>query len=75
MGDEKLVISPDTRRKERIPPGQRTTEKWPVLHYGSLPDIDISKWIFKISGLVTNEKKLDFIKSFETISRNRWLLC
>ncbi len=60
MNDEKIIISPDTRRKERIPPGQKATEKWPVLHHGSIPDIDISKWKFTISGLVANEIKLDY---------------
>lgn len=60
MSDEKIIISPDTRRKERIPPGQKATEKWPVLHHGNIPDIDISKWKFAISGLVAGEIKLDY---------------
>jgi DMSO/TMAO reductase YedYZ molybdopterin-dependent catalytic subunit len=36
----------------RIPPGQHLTEKWPVLHYGSIPHIDLSKWTFGVTGLV-----------------------
>ena len=57
---EEVIKSPDTQRKERIPPGQRVTEKWPTLHYGKLPDIDISKWTFTISGLVEKERKLGY---------------
>ena len=36
----------------RVPPGQYVTEKWPVLHYGGVPRVDLSKWDFKVSGLV-----------------------
>ena len=36
----------------RLPPGQSLTLKWPVLHYGSVPDFDRSSWDFKISGEV-----------------------
>jgi len=45
MEDEKVIKSPDTERRERIPRGQTNTEKWPVLHYGEVPSIDISKWV------------------------------
>jgi DMSO/TMAO reductase YedYZ molybdopterin-dependent catalytic subunit len=60
VNDKKLIISPDTKRKERIPPGQKATDNWPVLHYGSIPDIDISKWTFTISGLVKQLKELSY---------------
>ena len=36
----------------RLPPGQSLTLKWPVLHYGSVPHFDRSRWDFKISGAV-----------------------
>ena len=36
----------------RIPPGQIQTTKWPVLHYGDVPDVDTSKWTFRVSGMV-----------------------
>lgn len=36
----------------RLPPGQVKTEKWPVLHYGSVPRVDLSSWDFRIDGLV-----------------------
>ena len=36
----------------RIPPGQVETTKWPVLHYGNVPQVDTTKWTFTVSGLV-----------------------
>ncbi|MGE5589870.1 MAG: sulfite oxidase-like oxidoreductase [Bacillota bacterium] len=36
----------------RVPPGQRVTPKWPVLHYGSVPEVDLSRWDFRVFGLV-----------------------
>ena len=37
------VVSPDTLRgepRDRTPPGQVLTAKWPVLHYGKVPKVD-----------------------------------
>jgi DMSO/TMAO reductase YedYZ molybdopterin-dependent catalytic subunit len=34
MEMEEIIRSPDTLRKERVPPGQHLTDRWPVLHYG-----------------------------------------
>ena len=39
---------------ERIPPGQYQTEKFPVLHYGSVPQTDLATWDFKVYGEVDN---------------------
>jgi DMSO/TMAO reductase YedYZ molybdopterin-dependent catalytic subunit len=36
----------------RLPPGQYLTEKWPVLHAGSVPDTDLATWDFRIWGEV-----------------------
>jgi DMSO/TMAO reductase YedYZ molybdopterin-dependent catalytic subunit len=42
--------------EERVPPGQRLTEGFPVLHHGEVPYYrDISKWDLKIFGLVEQE--------------------
>ncbi len=46
--------------RRRLPPGQRLTEGWPILHYGSVPRIDKSSWEFRIFGLVENEITLDW---------------
>jgi DMSO/TMAO reductase YedYZ molybdopterin-dependent catalytic subunit len=60
MADERLITSPDTQRKVRVPPGQHLTDKWPVLHYGSVPKIDSGKWTLKVSGLVEQPKTLSY---------------
>lgn len=37
----------------RVPPGQFLTEKFPVLHYGSVPIYEsLSRWDFRVFGLV-----------------------
>ena len=36
----------------RLPPGQYLTEKWPVLHAGSVPETDLATWDFKVFGEV-----------------------
>lgn len=59
MGEE-IIRSPDTLRENRVPPGQRLTDRWPVLHYGAVPKIDITKWTFTISGLVEQERALNY---------------
>jgi DMSO/TMAO reductase YedYZ molybdopterin-dependent catalytic subunit len=50
----------------RLPPGQSLTLKWPVLHYGSVPHFDESKWDFKISGEVAAPLKLSW-KEFRAL--------
>lgn len=40
------------RTEGRLPPGQSLTVKWPVLHYGRVPEFGPAKWDFKIAGLV-----------------------
>ena len=52
--DPDIIISPDTRREKRIPPGQSRTKKWPVLDAHGTPDIDLANWSFEIEGLVEN---------------------
>jgi DMSO/TMAO reductase YedYZ molybdopterin-dependent catalytic subunit len=55
----------DTKRREvekqmieagRLPPGQSATLKFPVLHYGPVPKVDLSTWTFRAFGLVEEEK-------------------
>lgn len=38
--------------KDRLPPGQVLTTKWPVLHYGLVPQVNLKTWRFEVSGLV-----------------------
>lgn len=55
-----IIISPDMDRAQRIPPGQTRTEKWPVLHYGDVPEYDLAKWDFRVTGLVEKPFQLDW---------------
>lgn len=45
---------------ERIPPGQFVTEKFPVLHAGSVPRFEPQKWDFRIYGAIENPLLLDY---------------
>ena len=36
----------------RLPPGQYLTDKWPVLHAGSVPYTDLATWDFRVWGQV-----------------------
>ena len=38
----------------RLPPGQYLTDKWPVLHAGTVPDTDLATWDFRVYGEVEN---------------------
>ena len=38
----------------RLPPGQYLTEKWPVLHAGSVPHVDLATWDVRVFGEVEN---------------------
>jgi DMSO/TMAO reductase YedYZ molybdopterin-dependent catalytic subunit len=47
-----VVVSPDTRRRERVPPGQSRTRKWPVLDASGPPSLDLAGWRLGLGGLV-----------------------
>jgi len=36
----------------RLPPGQYLTDKWPVLHAGTVPNTDLAEWDFRVFGEV-----------------------
>jgi DMSO/TMAO reductase YedYZ molybdopterin-dependent catalytic subunit len=42
--------------ENRLPPGQSLTLKFPVLHYGPVPQIDLDTWTLRAFGLVEEEK-------------------
>jgi len=44
----------------RLPPGQYLTEKWPVLHAGDVPEVDLATWDFKVWGEVEEPLTLTF---------------
>jgi len=44
----------------RLPPGQYLTEKWPVLHAGTVPQTDLATWDFKVFGEVEQPITLSY---------------
>jgi len=68
--DEAIIISPDTRRAKRLPPGQSRTKKFPVLDAFGTPKIDLENWRFTVSGLVENEMSWgpDDFRALESVS-------
>lgn len=45
---------------DRVPPGQRVTEKFPVLSKGATPDWDPESWTFEVTGAVETELTFDW---------------
>ncbi|MBI2912327.1 MAG: sulfite oxidase-like oxidoreductase [Chloroflexi bacterium] len=43
---------------ERLPPGQKVVEDWPVLTYAGTPRIELDKWRLRVFGAV--EKEVEF---------------
>ncbi len=46
----------EVRAGNRLPPGQSLTQKFPVLHYGTVPRANLATWDFRVFGLVEEEK-------------------
>ena len=63
-----LRLSEEQRR--RVPPGQYVTQKWPVLHYGSVPRTDLARWDFKVWGEVEQPFTLTW-NEFQALPRTQ----
>ena len=48
------------RQRAKVPPNQRVTSKFPVLHVGPVPQFDSRTWDFKVEGVVENPVRLSF---------------
>jgi DMSO/TMAO reductase YedYZ molybdopterin-dependent catalytic subunit len=68
--EDGIVVSPDTRRKNRIPPGQARTRKWPVLHWDHVPTVPLDKWQLEINGLVDSPLRFNW-DEFQKLPRVR----
>lgn len=44
----------------RIPPGQRLVKTWPVLHFGTVPKVDLATWDLRVFGLVEETLRLSY---------------
>jgi DMSO/TMAO reductase YedYZ molybdopterin-dependent catalytic subunit len=65
-----VIISPDTFRAERIPPGQSRTRKWPVLDASGPPRIDLTQWKLRIFGMGMNPVAWTW-EEFQALPRTR----
>jgi DMSO/TMAO reductase YedYZ molybdopterin-dependent catalytic subunit len=58
---QRLRRADERREREtgqgRLPPGQALTTKFPVLHVGSIPKIDLATWRLKVWGLVEEPRE------------------
>lgn len=55
---DQIKSAPD--QGERVPPGQFLSQKFPVLTYGSTPEVDLKQWKIRVFGLVEQEIELDW---------------
>jgi DMSO/TMAO reductase YedYZ molybdopterin-dependent catalytic subunit len=53
----------------RLPPGQYLTDKWPVLHAGTVPDTDLATWDLQVFGEVENPVTLSW-EEFDALPRS-----
>jgi DMSO/TMAO reductase YedYZ molybdopterin-dependent catalytic subunit len=56
------IVARATPSEERLPPGQKLTDGFPVLDLGVQPEILLSKWKLKIDGLVEKPATLDWVQ-------------
>ena len=45
-------------KANEVPPGQFITDKWPVLTFGTTPQVQLKNWQFLVFGLVEDEVEL-----------------
>lgn len=46
--------------RDRVPPGQRVTRGWPVLHVGGVPRFDATTWRLEVTGQVERGVSLSY---------------
>ena len=63
-----VIVSPDTRRAQRVPPGQSRTRKWPVLDASGAPDVAIEGWKFSLTGKVGHPVEWNW-EEFQKLAR------
>ncbi len=65
-GSRRVTTSFSARHAERVggpdrlPPGQRLTEQWPVLTYGATPRVELRDWRLRVWGEVEREAEWDW---------------
>lgn len=57
LSKKQTVVGVNSFGKPKLPPGQYSTEKFPVLTYGEMPVISLRDWRFRVWGLVEEERE------------------
>jgi DMSO/TMAO reductase YedYZ molybdopterin-dependent catalytic subunit len=70
--DLPIIVSPDTLRENRLPPGQSRTVKWPVLDAGGPPRLSTLQWSLSVLGLVKQPKQWTW-NEFQALPRTKVL--
>lgn len=65
-----VIVSPDSRKENRLPPGQTRTRKWPVLDAFGAPPIDLDAWRLDVTGQVQRPISLS-LEEFRRLPRIR----
>ncbi|RCS52791.1 sulfite oxidase-like oxidoreductase [Bremerella cremea] len=68
IDDQEVIVSRDTFRDNRIPPGQSRTKKWPVLHATTVPEVTLETWSLRVFGLVERELHFNW-EQFQALPR------
>ena len=63
-----VIVSPDTRRVQRVPPGQSRTLKGPVLDSSGAPPVAVERWKFRIGGKVAKPAEWNW-EEFQKLPR------
>lgn len=59
-GTAPLPSAPSPQSPERLPPGQKLVQNWPVLDLGVRPEVPLAEWRLKIHGQVENPVTLSW---------------
>jgi DMSO/TMAO reductase YedYZ molybdopterin-dependent catalytic subunit len=61
----------------RLPPGQYLTEKWPVLHAGDVPNVDLGTWDLRVFGELETALRLgwDEFRELPTVEVTQDIHC
>ena len=66
-------VEENVKREGRLPPGQALTQKFPVLHYGSVPPFNPATWNFRVWGEVEQEHHWNWLE-FNQLPRTKVMM-
>ncbi len=68
-----MFVALSDEEKKRIPPGQCLTNRFPVLHYGPVPELDLENWKFRVWGEVEKPLLLSW-EEFAALPRTKLIM-